>query len=101
MPTSTLHEVFRSQLVAVSAGVLEPRLQGVAVEQNCTLVTGSAAEGPKAAGTARGPCPVDGVAVALGLVLGDVLGEVLAVGDVLAVGGVEVPPRLARMIAPP
>src|ERR1700716_3498849 len=98
MPTSTL-QVFRSQLVAVSAGVLAPKLQGVAVEQNCTLVTGSAAAGPKVAGTARGAVPAlgDAVAPALGLAFG----EVLALGEALAVGPVVVPPRLARMIAPP
>lgn len=43
--TSTLHEVLRSQLVAVSGGDPE-MLHGVAVEQNCTLVTGSAEAGP-------------------------------------------------------
>ena len=45
MATSTLHEV-RSHAVAVSGGLVEPTLHGLAVEQNCTLVMGSAEAGP-------------------------------------------------------
>jgi hypothetical protein len=56
-----------------------------------TLVMGAADAGPKF-GTARGPA---GVGLALGLVLGDVL----AVGELVAVPGVD-GPRLDRMKAP-
>ena len=100
MPTSTLQE-FRSQTVPVSGGMPEPMVQGVAVLQKSTFVTGSAEAGPKL-GTANGPVPGLGLGLAAGLVLGEVtgeaLGEVFALGDVVATPGLD--PRPARTMPP-
>lgn len=104
MPTSTLQE-FRSQAVPVSGAMPEPMVQGVAVLQKSTFVTGSAEAGPKL-GTANGPAPGLGLGLAGGLVLGEVTGEVLGDGliEVLALGEVEatpgLDPRPARTMPP-
>ena len=90
MPTSTLHDV-RSQAVAVS-GELPGMLQGVAVLQMITLVIGAAEAGPKF-GTASGP------GGAVGLALGLVFGDVLALGEGVP-PPVVAPPRCVRMKPP-
>src|SRR3981081_966761 len=92
MPTSSL-QALRSHAVAVSAGLPDPMLHGVATLQMITLLIGAAEAGPKL-GTASGPWPVG-----VGLALGDALGEVLAGGDGVA-PPVVVLPRPERTMPP-